>query len=87
MQNEMFKVMSTVDTMSEIQTVLDHQLSNIQFAQVADREVQAIWQEVLTESMWQGLSPEAGFELLCERMEEWEKAQPTEVTESSDAGS
>ena len=87
MQNEMFKVMSKVDTMSEIQTVLDHQLSNIQFAQVADREVQAIWQEVLTESMWQGLSPEAGFELLCERMEEWEKAQSTEVTESSDAGS
>ena len=83
-QHEIFEVMSKVDTMTEIQTLLDRQLSNIQFAQIADREVQAIWQETLTESMWQELSPEAGFELLCERMEEWEKAQPAEVTESLD---
>ncbi|MBQ7016876.1 MAG: hypothetical protein IJN10_07985 [Firmicutes bacterium] len=75
MQHAIFKEMSRVDTMGEIQTLLDNQLSNIQFAQVADREVQSIWQDTLTESIRSGLTPEAGFELLCERMAEWEKAQ------------
>lgn len=82
--DEVFSGLRGVETIKEIQTLLDRQLSNIQFAQIADREVQAIWQETLTESMWQGLSPEAGFELLCERMEEWEKARPAEEAESLD---
>lgn len=62
-----------VEDVDEIQILLDNQLSNIQFAQVADREVQSIWQDTLTESIQSGLTAEEGFELLCERMTEWER--------------
>ncbi len=66
-------MVSELDSIDEIEALLDHQLSNIQFAQVADREVQSIWQDTLTESIQSGLTAEEGFELLCERMTEWEK--------------
>ena len=62
-----------LDTIDEVEVLLDQQLSNIQFAQVADREVQSIWQDTLTESIQSGLTAEEGFELLCERMTEWER--------------
>ena len=69
-----------IKSIGEIQTVLDHQLSNIQFAQIADKEVQAIWQDALTESMWQGLSraEAAGSEEDAESKSIEEKAQSRE---------
>lgn len=82
--DQVFTEIRKVDTIDEIQTLLDQQLSNIQFAQVADREVQSIWQDTLTESIRSGLSPEAGFELLCERMEEWEKVERAEAAGSEE---
>ena len=53
--------------------MLINQLDNIQYAQIADAEIMAIWQDTLAECATSGLSAEAGFELLCERMDEWEK--------------
>lgn len=49
------------------------QLDNITVAQIPDREIMEIWQDTLTESVEQGLPAEAGFELLCERMDAWYK--------------
>ncbi len=51
--------------------LLRDQLDNVDFAQIADREVLAIWQDTLTEAVEKDLSAEAGFELLCQRMDEW----------------
>ncbi len=45
------------------------QIDNITVAYIPDREILAIWQDTLTEAVDSGLSAEAGFELLCERME------------------
>ncbi len=50
---------------------IEEQLDNIAVAQIPDREILAIWQETLTESVESGLSAEAGFEMLCERMNAW----------------
>ncbi len=50
---------------------LREQLSAVATAQIPDREAVSIWQDTLAEASEQGLSAEAGFELLCERMEEW----------------
>ena len=47
------------------------QLDNIAVAQIPDREILSIWQDTLTESVESGLSAEAGFEMLCERMNAW----------------
>ncbi len=47
------------------------QIDNLSIAQIPDREILAIWQDTLTESVEQGLSAQAGFEMLCERMDEW----------------
>ncbi len=55
----------------QIGEMLTNQLDNIQYAQIADAEVMAIWQETLAECTRSGLSAEAGFELLCERMDTW----------------
>ena len=52
---------------------LREQLSAVTTAQIPDREAVAIWQDTLAEASEQGLSAEAGFELLCERMTKWEK--------------
>ncbi len=49
------------------------QLDNIVVAQIPDREILAIWQDTLTESVESGLSAQAGFEMLCQRMDEWYK--------------
>ncbi len=46
-----------------------HQLDNIGIAQIPDGEVLSIWQETLEECIDSELSAEAGFELLCERMD------------------
>ncbi len=50
---------------------LRNQLDNVGFAQIADREVLSIWQETVAETVDSNLSAEAGFELLCERMDEF----------------
>ena len=50
---------------------LREQLNAVAIAQIPDREAVAIWQDTLAEASQQGLSAEAGFELLCERMEAW----------------
>lgn len=50
---------------------LREQLSAVTTAQIPDREAFAIWQDTLAEASEQGLSAEAGFELLCERMDTW----------------
>lgn len=50
---------------------LRNQLAHITFAQIPDREVLVIWQETLTEAVDSGLSAEAGFELLCQRLSDW----------------
>lgn len=71
-------------TMEDIKTLLDHQLNNITFAQIADAEVQSLWQDTLEESVRSGLSPEAGFELLCKRMEEWERVDQSAETDNSE---
>lgn len=73
-----------LDTVEDIKTLLDHQLTNITFAQIADVEVQSIWQNTLEESVRSGLSPEAGFELLCKRMEEWERVDQSVETDNSE---
>ena len=49
------------------------QLDNITVAQIPDREILSIWQDTLTETVESGLSAQAGFELLCERMDAWYK--------------
>lgn len=53
----------------QIGEVLLNQLDNIQYAQIADREVMTIWQDTLAECVDSGLSAEAGFAMLCERMD------------------
>ena len=50
---------------------LREQLSAVATAQIPDSEAVAIWQDTLAEASQQGLSAEAGFELLCERMDAW----------------
>ena len=52
---------------------IEEQLDNVAVAQIPDREILSIWQDTLIESVESGLSAEAGFELLCERMDEWYK--------------
>ena len=54
---------------SQIQNQIDHIVS----AEIPDREILSIWQDTLTESVESGLSPQVGFELLCERMDAWYK--------------
>ena len=54
-------------------TQIQTQLDNIAVAQIPDREILSIWQDTLTESVESGLSAQAGFELLCERMDAWYK--------------
>ena len=48
---------------------LREQLDHVGFAQIADREVLAIWQDTVAETVDSNLSAEAGFKLLCERMD------------------
>lgn len=50
---------------------LRNQLAHITFAQISDQEVLKIRQETLTEAVDSGLSAEAGFELLCQRLIDW----------------
>ena len=50
---------------------LRQQLDHVTAAAIPDREALAIWQETLSEAVDAGLSAEAGFELLCERMDAW----------------
>ncbi len=52
---------------SQIRNQIDHIVS----AEIPDREILAIWQDTLTESVESGLTAQAGFELLCERMDAW----------------
>ena len=52
---------------------VQNQIDNIVSAEIPDRELLAIWQDTLTESVESGLSAQAGFELLCQRMDEWYK--------------
>lgn len=52
---------------------VEEQLGNVAVAQIPDREILSIWQDTLTESVESGLSAQAGFELLCERMDAWYK--------------
>lgn len=52
---------------------LQNQLSHIIFAQIPDRELLAIWQDTLSESVQAGLTADAGFSLLCERIQAWQK--------------
>ncbi len=73
-----------LDTIEEIEILLDHQLANITFAQVTDIEVQSIWQDTLEESVRSGLSSEEGFDLLCERMAEWERVEKSNEPASQD---
>ncbi|MBQ7016216.1 MAG: hypothetical protein IJN10_04605, partial [Firmicutes bacterium] len=54
-------------------TQIQGQLDNIVVAQIPDREILSIWQDTLTETVESGLSAQAGFELLCERMDAWYK--------------
>ena len=54
---------------TQIGEALTMQLDNIQFAQIADAEVMLIWQDTLAECVKSNLSPEKGFELLCNRMD------------------
>ena len=54
-------------------TQIQAQLDNIAVAQIPDREILSIWQDTLTETVESGLSAQAGFELLCERMDAWYK--------------
>ena len=50
---------------------LREQIDNVVVAEIPDREILAIWQDTLTEAVDSDLSAEAGFELLCERMDAW----------------
>ena len=52
---------------------IQNQIDHIVAAEIPDREILAIWQDTLTESVELGLSAQAGFELLCERMDAWYK--------------
>ena len=52
---------------------LKEQLAHVDVAQIPDREVLAIWRDTLNEAVERELSAEVGFELLCQRMEAWEK--------------
>ena len=52
-----------------IDQLLSNQLDNIQYAQIADAEVMSIWQDTLNECVNSNLTAEAGYELLCERMD------------------
>ena len=52
---------------SQVHNQIDHIVS----AQIPDRELLAIWQDTLTEAVESGVSAQAGFELLCERMNAW----------------
>ena len=52
---------------SQVRNQIDHIVS----AEIPDREILAIWQDTLTESVESGLTAQAGFELLCERMDAW----------------
>ena len=58
-----------------VREVLTEQLrshvSNVVTAEIPDRELLAIWQDTLTEAVEDELSAEEGFEILCQRMNEW----------------
>ncbi len=50
---------------------LREQIDNVVVAEIPDREALTIWQDALTEAVEADLSAEAGFEMLCERMDSW----------------
>ena len=52
---------------------IQNQIDNIVSAEIPDREILAIWQDTLTEAVESELSAQAGFELLCERLDAWYK--------------
>lgn len=52
---------------------IQQQLDHVVFAQIADREILKIWRDTLTEAAESGLTVQAGYALLCERMNEWWK--------------
>ncbi len=52
---------------SQVRNQIDH----IVIAEIPDREILSIWQDTLTEAVESGLTAQAGFELLCERMDAW----------------
>ncbi len=52
---------------------LREQLDHVGLAQIADREVLTIWQDTVAETVDSNLSAEAGFELLCKRMDAFYK--------------
>lgn len=47
------------------------QLEHVARAQIADREILQIWQDTVAEAVASDLGAEAGFALLCERMDAW----------------
>ena len=55
----------------EYTSQLRQQLDNVVVAQISDREILSIWQDTLTEAIDSGISKEQGFEILCERMDNW----------------
>ena len=59
-----------ISTKAPYVQLLRSQLDNVGFAQIADREVLSIWQKTVAETAKSNLSAEAGFELLCQRMDE-----------------
>ena len=61
------------DRRLKVGEVLLNQLDDIQYAQIADREIMGIWQDTLTEAVNAGISKEEGFRIFCERMSEWFK--------------
>lgn len=46
-------------------------VANVVTAEIPDRELLAIWRNTLTEAVEDELSAEEGFEILCQRMDEW----------------
>lgn len=50
---------------------LRNQVANVVTAEIPDRELLAIWRNTLTEAVEDELSAEEGFEILCQRMDEW----------------
>ncbi len=46
-------------------------VANVVTAEIPDRELLAIWRNTLTEAVEDDLSAEEGFEILCQRMDEW----------------
>ena len=54
---------------AQVGETLTMQLDNIQYAQIADREVISIWQDTLADCVSSNLSAEVGFKMLCERMD------------------